>query len=30
LGQGVHSPPEPERDPLPAARVEVLVFVPQT
>jgi phospholipid/cholesterol/gamma-HCH transport system substrate-binding protein len=30
LGQGVHPPPEAERDPLPAARVEVLVFVPQT
>ncbi len=29
LGQGVHRPPAPERDPLPAARVEVLVFVPQ-
>jgi phospholipid/cholesterol/gamma-HCH transport system substrate-binding protein len=29
LGQGVKPPPEPERDPLPAARVEVLVFVPQ-
>jgi phospholipid/cholesterol/gamma-HCH transport system substrate-binding protein len=29
LGQGVRSPPAPERDPLPAARVEVLVFVPQ-
>ncbi len=30
LGRGIHPPPEPERDPLPAARVEVLVFVPQT
>ncbi len=30
LGQGVKPPPEPERDPLPAARVEVLVFVPQS
>jgi phospholipid/cholesterol/gamma-HCH transport system substrate-binding protein len=29
LGQGVKTPPAPERDPLPAARVEVLVFVPQ-
>jgi phospholipid/cholesterol/gamma-HCH transport system substrate-binding protein len=29
LGQGVKPPPIPERDPLPAARVEVLVFVPQ-
>jgi hypothetical protein len=29
LGQGVNPPPLPERDPLPAARVEVLVFVPQ-
>jgi phospholipid/cholesterol/gamma-HCH transport system substrate-binding protein len=29
LGQGVKPPPEPERDPLPPARVEVLVFVPQ-
>jgi phospholipid/cholesterol/gamma-HCH transport system substrate-binding protein len=29
LGQGVNSPPTNERDPLPAARVEVLVFVPQ-
>ncbi|HTU21521.1 MAG TPA: MlaD family protein [Gemmataceae bacterium] len=29
LGQGVHPPPAPERDPLPPARVEVLVFVPQ-
>jgi phospholipid/cholesterol/gamma-HCH transport system substrate-binding protein len=29
LGQGVNPPPAPERDPLPAARVEVLVFVPQ-
>jgi phospholipid/cholesterol/gamma-HCH transport system substrate-binding protein len=30
LGQGVQPPPAPERDPLPTARVEVLVFVPQT
>lgn len=29
LGQGVQPPPAPERDPLPPARVEVLVFVPQ-
>jgi phospholipid/cholesterol/gamma-HCH transport system substrate-binding protein len=29
LGQGVRPPLPPERDPLPAARVEVLVFVPQ-
>lgn len=29
LGQGVHPPPAPEREPLPPARVEVLVFVPQ-
>lgn len=29
LGQGVNSPPAPERDPLPPARIEVLVFVPQ-
>ena len=29
LGQGVNPPPAPERDPLPPARVEVLVFVPQ-
>jgi phospholipid/cholesterol/gamma-HCH transport system substrate-binding protein len=29
LGQGVKPPPAPERDSLPAARVEVLVFVPQ-
>ena len=30
LGQGVQPSPSPERDPLPPARVEVLVFVPQT
>ena len=30
LGLGVRSPPEPEREPLPSARVEVLVFVPQS
>jgi phospholipid/cholesterol/gamma-HCH transport system substrate-binding protein len=30
LGQGIQPPPAPERDPLPTARVEVLVFVPQT
>lgn len=29
LGQGIHPPPAPERDELPPARVEVLVFVPQ-
>jgi phospholipid/cholesterol/gamma-HCH transport system substrate-binding protein len=29
LGRGVHPPPTPERDELPPARVEVLVFVPQ-
>jgi phospholipid/cholesterol/gamma-HCH transport system substrate-binding protein len=29
LGQGVSAPPVPERTPLPAARVEVIVFVPQ-
>jgi hypothetical protein len=29
LGQGVQRPPVPERDALPPARVEVLVFVPQ-
>src|SRR5262249_1577304 len=29
LGMGVQAPPERERDPLPPARVEVLVFVPQ-
>jgi phospholipid/cholesterol/gamma-HCH transport system substrate-binding protein len=29
LGQGVQPPPVPEKDPLPPARVEVLVFVPQ-
>jgi phospholipid/cholesterol/gamma-HCH transport system substrate-binding protein len=29
LGQGVHPPPIPEREPLPPARVEVVVFVPQ-
>jgi phospholipid/cholesterol/gamma-HCH transport system substrate-binding protein len=29
LAQGVNPPPTPERDPLPPARVEVLVFVPQ-
>jgi phospholipid/cholesterol/gamma-HCH transport system substrate-binding protein len=30
LGLGTQPPPVAERDPLPAARVEVLVFVPQT
>jgi len=29
LGQGTQPPPVAERDPLPAARVEVVVFVPQ-
>jgi phospholipid/cholesterol/gamma-HCH transport system substrate-binding protein len=29
LGQGVKPPPTPESDPLPASRIEVLVFVPQ-
>ncbi len=29
LGRGVHLPPQSESDDLPAARVEVLVFVPQ-
>lgn len=29
LGQGANAPPAPERDPLPPARVEVIVFVPQ-
>jgi phospholipid/cholesterol/gamma-HCH transport system substrate-binding protein len=29
LGQGTAAPPLPESDPLPAARVEVVVFVPQ-
>jgi phospholipid/cholesterol/gamma-HCH transport system substrate-binding protein len=29
LGCGTNPPPVPEKDPLPAARVEVLVFVPQ-
>src|SRR5262249_7882591 len=29
LGCGTNPPPQAERDPLPAARVEVLVFVPQ-
>jgi phospholipid/cholesterol/gamma-HCH transport system substrate-binding protein len=29
LGQGVNPPPAPESDPLPPARVEVIVFVPQ-
>jgi phospholipid/cholesterol/gamma-HCH transport system substrate-binding protein len=30
LGQGIQPPPVPEREVLPAARVELLVFVPQT
>lgn len=29
LGMGVNPPPVPETEPLPASRVEVLVFVPQ-
>ena len=29
IGLGTGPPPVPERDPLPAPRVEVLVFVPQ-
>jgi phospholipid/cholesterol/gamma-HCH transport system substrate-binding protein len=29
LGQGVNPPPAPETDPLPPARIEVIVFVPQ-
>jgi phospholipid/cholesterol/gamma-HCH transport system substrate-binding protein len=29
LGQGVNPPPTPEPDPLPPARIEVIVFVPQ-
>ena len=29
LGMGVVPPPVPEAEPLPPARVEVLVFVPQ-
>ncbi len=29
LGMGTAPPPEPEREPLPPARIEVLVFVPQ-
>jgi hypothetical protein len=29
LGQGVNPPPTPERDPLPPARIEVIVYVPQ-
>jgi phospholipid/cholesterol/gamma-HCH transport system substrate-binding protein len=29
LGQGFRPPPEPEKERLPSARVEVLVFVPQ-
>jgi len=28
LGQGTSPPPAPERSPLPASRVEVIVFVP--
>lgn len=30
IGQGTVKPPEPEKDPLPPARVEVIVFIPQT
>jgi phospholipid/cholesterol/gamma-HCH transport system substrate-binding protein len=30
LGQGTAKPPEPEKEPLPPARVEVIVFVPQS
>jgi phospholipid/cholesterol/gamma-HCH transport system substrate-binding protein len=30
LGQGTLPPPIPEQDPLPPARVEILVFVPQS
>jgi outer membrane protein OmpA-like peptidoglycan-associated protein len=30
LGQGFSPPPEPEREPVPAARIEIVVFVPQT
>jgi phospholipid/cholesterol/gamma-HCH transport system substrate-binding protein len=30
LGMGVQPPPAPERDPMPPARVEVVVFVPQS
>jgi outer membrane protein OmpA-like peptidoglycan-associated protein len=30
LGMGADPPPAPERDALPPARLEVLVFVPQT
>jgi phospholipid/cholesterol/gamma-HCH transport system substrate-binding protein len=29
LGQGIQAPPVPEKEPLPPARVEVIVFVPQ-
>jgi phospholipid/cholesterol/gamma-HCH transport system substrate-binding protein len=29
LGQGVNPPPVPERDALPPARIEIVVFVPQ-
>jgi phospholipid/cholesterol/gamma-HCH transport system substrate-binding protein len=29
LGQGVNPPPAPESDPLPPARIEIIVFVPQ-
>ena len=30
LGQGMQRPPELELEPLPAARIEVVVFIPQT
>jgi hypothetical protein len=30
LGMGTNPPPEPEKEQLPPARVEVVVFVPQT
>ncbi|MFM7151194.1 MAG: OmpA family protein [Gemmataceae bacterium] len=30
LGQGVHPPPLPEKEPLPPARTEVILFVPQS
>jgi hypothetical protein len=29
LGQGYNAPPVPEPEPLPPARIEVMVFVPQ-
>ena len=30
LGMGTQPPPQPESPPLPPARVEIIVFVPQT